>query len=305
MVHRHSIEAAEKRKARARDGGLLRPRPRGIRYVEVPEHLVERIRHIVRSVALHDRHNEIAGQPAHYARDAARYAGLSSPCLAEALGSHRKANRAKHEWTEASKKDPLFAMDPWRSSQPRVVDETKHVLQNAPVHRSETRALDEAWDAFLLLEGMALATSAASGLPCAGAVLFPSPPRVAHRFCQTERLVFGKVPGRGCQAVAETQPNSTQVWLKAVAAETQTALEQFERPLADACTQSASTLWVRSHGSQTRRLATRTQRTQTLGETCGFSTLLFKPRIGPAGGQQVDKPAPLSRRAMSRLRELT
>jgi len=64
----------------------------------VPRRLAHRARVMLQSLELHDIHNRLAGQPAHYARDASLHAGLDPAALRGALRVHREGNRAKHQW---------------------------------------------------------------------------------------------------------------------------------------------------------------------------------------------------------------
>mmetsp|Transcript_15607 Transcript_15607/g.41578 ORF Transcript_15607/g.41578 Transcript_15607/m.41578 type:complete len:359 (+) Transcript_15607:91-1167(+) len=99
MVHRRSPEQLRLRRLRGTGLGFVDASSDTVA-VHVPRHLVRRARCMLRSLELHDCHNQEAGYPHHYARDAALHAGLAEGVLRGALRVHRTANRAKHQWAE-------------------------------------------------------------------------------------------------------------------------------------------------------------------------------------------------------------
>ena len=121
MPHCHSIEGQEKRRLRAAERGYLRPCPRGTCFVAIAAHLAPRLRHIARSLELHDSHNQLAGRASHYARNATLAAELPDDVARSALACHREANRAKHQWSS-----PQFSVVPLarRAADPVDIDHT-------------------------------------------------------------------------------------------------------------------------------------------------------------------------------------
>merc|ERR1712083_394756 len=97
MVHKRSEEHLKRRRLRGTDLGFIDAGADTIA-IQVPRNMVWRVRSMLQSLKLHDHHNRLAGSPAHYARDAARHAGLPDAELQGALQAHRAANVAKHQW---------------------------------------------------------------------------------------------------------------------------------------------------------------------------------------------------------------
>jgi len=136
MPHRHSAEASDRRRTRARELGLLQPRTAGHSHLLVREDLKPRVQAMVHSLALHEAHACGAGRPYHYARQASLAASLSPEALQHALEVHRLANRAKHAWnsprpgtaaaaaaaahpgSSSTKEDadPVWENDPWAAA---------------------------------------------------------------------------------------------------------------------------------------------------------------------------------------------
>ena len=108
MPHRHSADARMRRRKRAERRCYITSAPSGCRHIAVEMALVQRVKDMASSLRLHSEHNQISGRPAHFARQAALNAAASiGPLQANcAMAVHRRANRAKHDWSQsqASKK---------------------------------------------------------------------------------------------------------------------------------------------------------------------------------------------------------
>ena len=133
MVHRRSPAAREARRQRAIARGYACPQlcEPGHRFVRVPTDMVQRAKHMLRSLVIHDKHDDANGRHAHYARDAARRA-LDDPLQREAaLAVHRRANAAKHNG----------------ASRPRLGasgdDSVDHLQADAPISGSEYGSGDD------------------------------------------------------------------------------------------------------------------------------------------------------------------
>jgi hypothetical protein len=74
---------------------------------------------MVRSLTVHEAHNNSVGMPSHFARCAALAANLSENELKKSMAVHRAANRAKHDWP--SEPDPWSCSDPWSKAAAALV----------------------------------------------------------------------------------------------------------------------------------------------------------------------------------------
>jgi len=95
----HSLAALVKRRERASMRGYVCAKPRsGMKYVEVCEKVAVRAKVIIKSLEVHNNHEEAVGQRCHFARVATHAAAhlLSDHEHQEALRNHRAAGRAKH-----------------------------------------------------------------------------------------------------------------------------------------------------------------------------------------------------------------
>ena len=159
MPHLHSQEARLRRGARAQERGYLRAQPReGFGWMEVPANLRSRAQAMTSSLAKHDEHNRAVGQPLHYARDAARAASsiVGDEETRRALALHRRANRAKHDWScaralpvqdpsdgaEAMSEAAMLdaeAETPSRSGQPRMGEALDRFYIGEPTTEAEVQ----------------------------------------------------------------------------------------------------------------------------------------------------------------------
>ena len=118
MPHTHSPAAAVRR-LRALKKGYLSAKPDACesKFVLVASSVAPRLKSIAHSLALHDRHDSVAGVHCHYARNAARAARpfISDSEFKAASSAHRAANRAKHNGADrerwADSADCLSASD--------------------------------------------------------------------------------------------------------------------------------------------------------------------------------------------------
>ena len=105
MPHRHSADARLRRRSRAERRCYVTAAPAGCRHVVVDAALVQRVKDMAFSLQLHREHNRVSGKPVHYARQAALNASavIGHQQAAHAMGVHRKANRAKHDWKQSQR----------------------------------------------------------------------------------------------------------------------------------------------------------------------------------------------------------
>ncbi len=97
MPRHHSVEALDRRRARALERGyvVVKPRP-GRRFIECDEHVADRGHVMLKSLEVHQQHELVSGRHHHHARLASRDVAdvIGAAAAAEALPPRCRTSEA-------------------------------------------------------------------------------------------------------------------------------------------------------------------------------------------------------------------